>query len=175
MWHTYHWATDPCSPLVWLLAAFRQHIRTSMQIQGCFSGTKVTLTEGVWNFSEAPEFSRFIKHTRSLQSHNCRQRHIGTSPIPHTHTVTCRVANIFPRSNLTRNSNEIKCHQCDFSPFLLIVLALEPQMTKASEQWKPLPFLCVPKLIWEIFHTGHLIQASECMMYPYLGGWGQCM
>lgn len=21
MWHTYHWATDPCSPMVWLLAA----------------------------------------------------------------------------------------------------------------------------------------------------------
>lgn len=85
--------------------------------------------------------SIFVYLNRNLQSHsNCRQTH--TQPLP-SPTVTCRVANIFPRSNLTRNSNEIKCHQCGFSPFLLIVLGNGIRATddQGLGAVKPLPFL----------------------------------
>lgn len=71
-------------------------------------------------------------------------------------TVTCRVANIFPRSNLTRNSNEIKCHQCGFSPFLLIVLGNGIRATDDPDLGgvKSLPFLC-GETRW---YGGYLIQ-----------------
>lgn len=83
----------------------------------------------------------FVYLNRNLQSHsNCRQTH--TQPLP-SPTVTCRVANIFPRSNLTRNSNEIKCHQCGFSLFLLIVLGNGIRATddQGLGAVKPLPLL----------------------------------
>lgn len=72
------------------------------------------------------EFYRDILQNTHWHLHPSWQRHIGNSPLPHTNTNTVWSLVEWqispPRSNLTRNSNEIKCHQWDFSPFLLIVL-----------------------------------------------------
>lgn len=115
-------------------------------------------------------------------SHITADRDTVTSPIhtlthTHSHThrerVSCRVANIFPRSNLTRNSNEIKCHQCDFSPFLLIVLGNGIRTTddRGHGAVNPLPFLV--RLSW---YLRYLIQSCQlkhinAIMFIHISMW----
>lgn len=117
MWHTYHRAnsslqptgldvayTPPTATLKW---------KTFMQMQ---TRQHYLL---IRNYASNQSMAWFAWKIQKLKTSNGIT---AALPFAHTHSVTCRVANISPRSNLTRNSNEIKCHQCSFSPFLLIVL-----------------------------------------------------
>lgn len=95
--------------------------------RGQFSKLQLTLTAE--NCSEAHFTRTFYKiHTGTCTQLTSQwtetHRHLFTSTHVHTNTLWSLVEWQIspPRSNLTRNSNEIKCHQCDFSPFLLIVL-----------------------------------------------------
>lgn len=152
---TYQWATDPCSPLVWLLShACKRHIRTSTGGLGGFSNSQLHRQKKSKIALEHISPGRFIKNTHWDM---CACTHITAdrdtqAPLPfHTHPqslVEWLISS--PRSNLTRNSNEIKCHQCDFSPFLLIVLGNGIRATddQGHGAVNPLPSQC--SLSWYV-------------------------
>lgn len=75
------------------LAAFRQHVGTSLQ-----GLTAAIATEKGYNCPEDP----FMRADINI--------------------VTLKATNISPRSDLTGNPHKIKCQWCNFRPFLLIVL-----------------------------------------------------
>lgn len=184
---TYQWATDPCSPLVWLLShACKRHIRTSTGGLGGFSNSQLHRQKKSKIALEHISPGRFIKNTH-WDMYACT--HITAdrdtqAPLPfHTHPqslVEWLISS--PRSNLTRNSNEIKCHQCDFSPFLLIVLGNGIRATddQGHGAVNPLPSQC--SLSWCVRYLirGLQFKHKNAIMflhtvYLYLGGWAHTL